>query len=61
MVESEHPEYIEARRWLIFTDFIDSNEAAEDGSIDFYCDAFYDEDESGSREVGLITGVTESG
>ena len=34
MVASEHPELIEGRRRLIATDVLESEEAADDGSID---------------------------
>ena len=34
MVTSEHPEVIEGRWRLIATDVLDSEEAAEDGSVD---------------------------
>ena len=34
MVESEHPEALEGKRWLISKFVLDSEEAAEDGSID---------------------------
>ena len=61
MVASEHPEVIEGRRSLIATNVIDSEEAAEDGSIDNYGAAFDEEDESGLGEAGVRTGVTQSG
>ena len=61
MVASEHPEVIEGRRRLIVTDVLDSEEVAEDGSIDNDGDASYEEDYSGLGEVVLRTGVTQSG
>ena len=60
MVASEHPEVIEGRRRLIATDVLDSEEAAEDGSIDNNGAASDEEDESGSGEAGMKTGVTQS-
>ena len=36
MVASEHPDMIEGRRRLIATDFLDSDEADEDVSVDDY-------------------------
>ena len=61
MVASENPEVIEGRRRLIAIGVLDSEEAAEDGSIDNDGAALYEEDESGSGEAGMRTGVTESG
>ena len=61
MVASEHPEVIEGRRRLIDTDVIDSEKAAEDGSIDNYGADFYEEDDSGLGDVGVIKDVTQSG
>ena len=61
MVASEHPEVIEGRRRLIYTDVIDSEKAAEDGSIDNYGADFYEEDDSGLGDVGVIKDVTQSG
>ena len=61
MVASENPEVIEGRRRLIATDVLDSEEAAEDGFIDNNGAASDEEDESGSGEVGMRTGVTQSG
>ena len=46
MVASEHPEVIGGRRRLIATDVLDSEEAAEDGSIDDGGAALDKEDES---------------
>ena len=61
MVASRHPEFIERRQRLIATDVLDSEEAAEDGSIDNDGTTSDEEDESGSGEAGVITGVTQSG
>ena len=61
MVASEHTEVIEGRRRLISMDVLDSEEAAEDVSIDNYGAASDEEDESGSREAGARTGSTQSG
>ena len=61
MVASGHPEFIEGRRRLVATDFIDSKEASEDGSIDNDGATSDEEDESGSGEAGVITCVTQSG
>ena len=60
MVAIEHPEVIEGRRMLIATDLLDSEEAAEYGSIDNYGDASDEEDESGLGGAGARTGVTKS-
>ena len=46
---------------MISTDVIDSDEAAEDGSIDNDGAASNEEDESGLGEVRVRTGVTQSG
>ena len=51
IVASENPEVIEGRRWLISTDVLDSEEAAEGGSVDNYGDASYEEDNIGSGEA----------
>ena len=59
MVESEHLEVIEGRRWLVFTDVLDPDEVAEDDYIDDYGDDFYEEDESGLGDADDSTGVTE--
>ena len=61
MVASEHPEVIKGRCWLIATDVLDSEKAAEDGSVDNDGADLDEEDESGSGEVGVRTGVTQSG
>ena len=61
MVASEHPEVIEGRRRLIATDVIDYGEEAEDCSIDNYDADFDEEDKSGLVDVGVRTGVTQSG
>ena len=61
MVESEHPEVIEGRGQLIAKDVLDSEGAAEDGSIDNDGSDSNEEDESGSVGVDVITGVTKSG
>ena len=61
MVTSEHPEVIEGRRRLITADVFESEEAAEYGSIDNDGAASDEEEESGSGEVGVRTGVTQSG
>ena len=57
MVAKEHPEVIEGRRRLISVYVLDSEEAAEDATINHY-DAAFDE-EDGSGLVG--TGVTKRG
>ena len=55
MVAKEHPEVIEGRRWLIAVDVFDSEEAAQDASID-HGGAALDEEDGG----GLVgAGVTE--
>ena len=61
MVESEHTEVIEGRRRLIATDIPDTEEVAEDGSIDDDGAALDEYDASGSGEAGVSTGVTEVG
>ena len=61
IVAIEYPEVVEGRRWLIHTDVLDSEEAAEDGSIDDGVADSDEENESGSGEAGMITGVTQSG
>ena len=58
MVASENPEVIEGSWWLITTDVLDYEEASEDGLIDNYGAALDEEDESGSGEAGVRTGVT---
>ena len=60
MVASEHPEVIEGRRRLIATDVLDSEEAAEDSSVDNDGAASGEENESGLGEAGVITGVNQS-
>ena len=60
MVASKHPEVIEGRRQLIAMDIIDSEESAEDGSIDNDGAALDEEDDSGLGEMGVITGITQS-
>ena len=57
MVAKEHPEVIEGRRRLISVCILDSEEAAEDATIN-HDDAAFDE-EYGSGLVG--TGVTKRG
>ena len=61
MVASENPEVIEGRRWFIVTDILDSEQVAEDGSVDNDGAASDKEDESGSLEAGVRSGVTQSG
>ena len=61
MVAREHPQVIEGRRRLIDADFLDSQEAAKDGSIDNDGAALDEEDDSGSGEAGVIKGVTQPG
>ena len=61
MVVSEHPKVIERRWRLLSTDFIDSEEAAEDGSSDKNGADSNEEDGSGLGEAGKRTGVTQSG
>ena len=46
---------------MIATDVPKSEEVAKDGYIDNYGSDSDEEDESGSGEVGVSTGVTESG
>ena len=60
MVASKHPEVIQGRRRLIVMDVLDSEESAEDGSIDNYGAALDEEDDSGLGEMGVITGITQS-
>ena len=48
MVASKNPEVIEGRQRLIATDFLDSKEAYDDGSIDNGAASLDEEDESGS-------------
>ena len=55
MVAKEHPEVIEGRRRLIAVDVLDSEEAAEDASINHDDCDFDEEDGSGL----LVTGVIE--
>ena len=45
---------------MIVKNVLDSEEAAEDGSIDNAGAALDEEDESGSVEAGMRTGVTQS-
>ena len=59
MVGSEHPEFIDGIQLLIPTDVLDSEETDEDGSIDNDGAVLDEEDENGSVEMGVITGVTE--
>ena len=61
MVTSEHTEVIEGMRWLIVTYVLDSEDASEDGFIDNYGAASDEEDDIGSGEAGVRTGVTQSG
>ena len=61
MVASEHLNVIEGRRRLIATDILESEEADEDGSIDSDGADLDKEDESGSGEADVRTGVTQSG
>ena len=61
MVASEHPEVIEGRQQLIVTEVLDSEEAAEYGSIDDDGDYLDENGESGLEEAGVSTGVTEVG
>ena len=60
MVASEHPEVIEGRRRLIATDVLESEEEADDGSIDNDGAALDEEYDSGSGETGVRTCVTKS-
>ena len=53
MIASEHPEDIEGRKWLTTTDVIDTENAAEDGSIDDDDDASDKEDKIVVRERRL--------
>ena len=55
MVAKGHPEVIEGRQWLIAVDVLDSEEAAEDASIDHDGDTL--DGDYGSGLVGA--GVTE--
>ena len=59
MVVSENHEVIDGRRRLIYTDVLDSEESAQDGSIDDYASDLDEEGESGLVEEGVITCVTE--
>ena len=61
MVASEHPEVFEERRRLIATDAPDSEESGQDGSINNSGYASDEEGESGLRETGVRTCVTQSG
>ena len=61
MFAREHPEAIEGRRRLIDTYVLDSEEAAEDGSIDNGDDALDNEYDRGLVEAGMRIGVTQSG
>ena len=61
MVVSEYPEVIEWRRRLIATDVIYSEEVSEGGSIDNDDNASDEDNENGSVEAGVRTGVTQSG
>ena len=61
MVVSEHPGVIEGRRRLIAKDVLDSEEDYEDGSINNYGADLNEENESGSGEGVMRTGVTQSG
>ena len=57
----EHTEVIKGRWRLIDMDIIDSEEVAEDDSIDNYGAASDEEGDIGQEEAGVNTGVTESG
>ena len=57
MVSKEHPKVIEGRQWLISVDFIDSEEEAEDASIDNDCAALDKEDGSGLVGADVIEEV----
>ena len=61
MVVSEHPKVIEGRWRFIEPNVLDSEEAAEDSSIDNDGADLDEEDESGLGEAGVRTGVTQSG
>ena len=61
MVAIEHPEVIEGRRMLIATDLLDSEEAAEYGSIDNDGAALDEEYDSGSGETGVCLSICRSG
>ena len=61
MVASEHTDVNEGRRRLIATDVIDPEESYEYGYIDNDGAASDEEDDSGSGEVGMRTGVPQSG
>ena len=52
---------IKGKRWLIATEILECEEAAEDGSVDNYVSDLDEEDDSGLVEVGLITGIIEAG
>ena len=58
---SEHHEVIEGRQRLVSTDVLDSEEAAEDGSIDNDVDCLDEENDSGLGEAVVRTGVIQSG
>ena len=59
MVAGEHNKVIEVRRRLIYTEVIDPEEVAEDGSIDYDSAASDEQDGSGLVQAYVITGVLE--
>ena len=59
MVVSEYPEVIGGRQQLIAMDVLEPEEADEDSAVDDDGDALDEDDESGSGEAGVSTGVTE--
>ena len=59
MVAIEHYEVIKGTLRFVSTDNTDSEEVAEDGSIDSYGASSDEEDESGLVEVGVRTDVTQ--
>ena len=61
MVLIEHHDMIEGRLKLIVTYVLNSEEEAEDGSIDNDGYEEDEDDESGSGETGVRTCVTQSG
>ena len=60
MVASEHTEVIEGRGQLIATDCIESEDLADDGSIDNDGADLDEEYDNGFGEADVITGVTKS-
>ena len=57
MVAKEHPEMIERKQLLVAVDVLDSDEVAEDASIDHYSAALDEEDGSGLLGAGVTEEV----